>query len=423
MAERIIFHVDVNSAFLAWTAAHRVAVLGETDDLRDVPSVICGDKENRKGIILAKSTPAKKFGVQTGEPLFLAMEKCPDLVVAKPDYSLYVGASRKFMELLQSFSPVVEQYSIDEAWVDMSGTMGLYGSPLEAAEMMRARVWKELGFTVNIGISSNKLLAKMAGDFEKPNKIHTLFPEEMEQKFWPLPVGDLFSVGKATKKKLSFLGITTIGQLAQADVNLLRQKFGKQGESIWHLANGRDIAEVKTVAAANKGYGNSITTPADVTTFAGANKVLLSLCETVGMRMRQDGVRGQCITVHVRTRDFSDSSHQRQMGVATNVTQELYDQACQVLAEHWDGKSPLRQIGVQATKLSQGESPRQVSLFDEPAYERKEKIDAAVDILRKKFGEQSVIRARFLDNPDSHMAGGLDKERRTGVTKAVPKDN
>ena len=199
MSDPVIFHVDANSAFLSWSAAYRVMVLGEKEDLRDVPSVVAGDKESRHSIILAKSGPAKKYGIQTGDPLFLALEKCPQLKVVEPDYELYVASSRKFVEILRSFSPKVQQYSIDEAWVDMTGTERLWGAPRLAAEQLRRRAWEELGFTVNVGISSNKLLAKMAGDLEKPNKVHTLFPEEMEEKMWPLPVRDLFLVGAATE--------------------------------------------------------------------------------------------------------------------------------------------------------------------------------------------------------------------------------
>ena len=182
MQERVIFHVDANSAFLSWTAAYRLKVLGEEVDLREIPSVVAGDKASRHSIILAKSGPTKKYGIQTDEPLFQAQSKCPDLVVVPPDYALYVEASRRFVDLLRQFSPDVEQYSIDEAWVDMTGTQRLYGSAQLAAEKMRQRINDELGFTVNIGISSNKVLAKMAGDFEKPNKIHTLFPEEMGRR-------------------------------------------------------------------------------------------------------------------------------------------------------------------------------------------------------------------------------------------------
>ena len=286
MAEKVIFHVDANSAFLSWTAAYKVKVLGETEDLRDVPSVVAGDKESRHSIILAKSGPAKKYGIQTGEPLFQALEKCPQLKVVQPDYALYVEASRHFVDMLRQFSPVVQQYSIDEAWVDMTGTERLWGTPRVAAEKMRQRINDELGFTVNIGISSNKLLAKMAGDFEKPNKVHTLFPKEMETKFWPLPVRDLFLVGAATERKLKLLGIYTIGDLAKADINILKKRLGKHGETIWHFANGRNAEAVVLVPAENKGYGNSVTTPRDVVTKENAYQVLLSLCETVAMRIR-----------------------------------------------------------------------------------------------------------------------------------------
>ncbi len=422
MAEKVIFHVDANSAFLSWTAAYKVKVLGETEDLRDVPSVVAGDKESRHSIILAKSGPAKKYGIQTGEPLFQALEKCPQLKVVQPDYALYVEASRHFVDMLRQFSPVVQQYSIDEAWVDMTGTERLWGTPRVAAEKMRQRINDELGFTVNIGISSNKLLAKMAGDFEKPNKVHTLFPEEMESKFWPLPVRDLFLVGAATERKLKLLGIYTIGDLAKADINILKKRLGKHGETIWHFANGRNAEAVVPVPAENKGYGNSVTTPRDVVTKENAYQVLLSLCETVAMRMRKDEQCGRCVTVHLRTNAFQHFSHQRSLHGATNITTEIFEAACAVFDEAWDGATPLRQLGVQMTRLSK-EPYQQYDLFSGMSpkqYERKLRLDETVDALRDKFGEDIIRRAKFAQAPEEHMAGGLDKARRTGVTKPVP---
>lgn len=424
MAERVIFHVDANSAFLSWSAAYRVKVLGESVDLREIPSVVAGDKESRHSIILAKSTPAKKYGVQTGEPLFQALEKCPQLRVVQPDYGLYVEASRHFVELLRQFSPLVEQYSIDEAWVDMTGTERLYGSARLAAEAMRERIWNELGFTVNVGISTNKILSKMAGDFEKPNKVHTLFPEEMESKMWPLPVRDLFLVGGATERKLKGLGIYTIGDLANTDVAVLRRRLGKHGETIWHFANGRNADMVMPVPAENKGYGNSVTTAQDVVSKETGYRVLLSLCETVAMRMRKDGKCGSCVTVHLRTADFCNFSHQLQMHGATNITSELFDATCRALDEAWDGQTPLRQLGVQVTKLAK-EPYQQYDLFSgiSPVrYERKLRLDETVDALRDKFGENIIRRAKFSQEPDAHMTGGLDKARRTGVTKPVSKE-
>ncbi len=424
MAQRGVFHVDANSAFLSWTAAYRIKVLGEVLDLREVPSVVAGDKASRHSIILAKSFPAKKYGIQTGEPLFQALEKCPDLIVVPPDYSLYVEASRHFVQMLRQFSPHVEQYSIDEAWVDMTGTERLFGSPRLAAEKMRQRIWDELGFTVNIGISTNKLLAKMAGDFEKPNKVHTLFPEEMAQKLWPLPVRDLFLVGPATERKLKYLGIYTIGDLAHTDPATLRRRLGKHGETIWHFANGRDANAVLPESTENKGYGNSVTTAKDVTTYDHAHQVLLTLCETVAMRMRKDGKCGGCISVSLRTTSFQQSSHQSVLPGATNITQEIFCQACKIFDKAWDGVTPLRQLGVQVTKLSR-EPYQQYDLFSGISavqYEKKLRLDETVDALRDKFGEEIIHRAAFAENPQEHMAGGLDRARRTGVTKPVPEE-
>lgn len=414
--------MDANSAFLSWTAAYRVKVLGETIDLREVPSVVAGDKASRHSIILAKSVPAKKYGIQTGEPLFQAQEKCPNLTVVQPDYGLYVEASRHFVAMLRQFSPDVEQYSIDEAWVDMTGTRRLYGDPRLAAEQLRSRIYEELGFTVNVGISSNKLLAKMAGDFEKPNKVHTLFPEEVPTKFWPLPVRDLFLVGAATERKLKQMGIYTIGDLAMTDEKILKQRLGKHGETIWHFANGRNADMVSPEPAENKGYSNSITTAKDVTSKEEGHQVLLSLCETVAMRMRKDGKSGSCVAIHLRTNEFRHYSHQMLLHGATNITAELFRAACRVFDEAWDGKTPLRQLGVQITRLAK-EPYQQFDFFSgiSPVqYERKLRLDETVDALRDKFGEDIIRRAKFAQTPEAHMAGGLSKARRTGVTKPVP---
>ena len=400
MAERIIFHVDVNSAFLSWTAAYRCSVLGEAFDLRNVPSVIAGQKDSRRSIVLAKSTPAKRFGIQTGEPLGMARDKCPDLVVAEPDYNLYISASRKLMSILREVSPVVEQFSIDEAWVDMTGTQRLYGSPVFAAQWLKDRIKRELGFTVNIGISSNKMLAKMAGELEKPDKALTLFPWEIEEKLWPLPVRELFYVGAATEKKLRQLGIRTIGELAHAEVRDLPRKLHKHGETIWHLANGRNADPLQPVAAENKGYGNAMTTPWDVTDMVYAQQVLLSLCETVAARMRKDGQTGRCVTLQLRTSQFENYSSQRQLPSATNGTTEIYEAACRILEEVWDRKTPLRQMGVHLSKVSH-DPYRQYSMFDTVRYDRLEKLDTAVDGIREKFGEDAIRRASVLafENP------------------------
>ena len=420
--ERLVFHVDVNSAFLSWEAARRVKN-GEAD-IRLIPSAIGGDREKRTGVILAKSIPAKKFGIKTGEPVAMALRKCPDLFLARPDFRLYEASSRAFMDICREYAPVVEKYSIDECFLDMSGTHRIYPDPVAIAHTIKDKIRDTLGFTVNVGIGDCKILAKMASDFEKPDKVHTLYRHEIPAKMWPLPVRDLFLVGSATERKLKGLGIYTIGDLAKADVSVLKKRLGKHGETIWHYANGRNAEMVTPEPEENKGYGNSTTTPEDVVTHARAYQVILSLCETVAMRMRQDNKCGRCITIHLRTNEFQHFSHQRVLYGATNVTSELFDAACRIFDEAWDGITPLRQLGVQVTRLST-EPYQQYDLFSGISplqYEKKLRLDETVDSLRDKFGEDIIRRAKFAQLPGDHMSGGLHKARRTGVTKPVPEE-
>lgn len=416
MKDPVIFHIDVNSAFLSWEAAYRVNILNESLDLRDIPSAVGGDREKRKGIILAKSAPAKKYHIQTGEPVVAALSKCPDLVLVKPNFELYVQCSRAFIQILEEYSPVVEQYSIDEAYVDMTGTLGLFGSPVQAAVRIKDRIFKELGFTVNIGISSNKLLSKMASDFKKPNLVHTLFPEEIKEKMWPLEVRELFYVGRMTEKKLNKLGINTIGKLAQADLGLLKAHFKKHGEIIHQYANGIDVSPVVREIIPNKGYGNSTTLPFDISVSEHSKLVLLSLCETVCTRLRADHVKAGCISVTIVDTDFEYTSRQKTLISPTHTTSEIYIHACQVFDELWDHKTPLRQLGVHTSRLNDGKT-YQYNLFDQIKYDKHEKLDQAIDLIRHKFGEHAVMRAPFLGSHLEHMSGGISKEKKSGITK------
>lgn len=250
--ERTIFHVDVNSAFLSWEAVYRMKHLGGRLDLRTVCSAVGGDVTRRHGIILAKSIPARACGIKTGETVFSALKKCPELVLVPPNYNLYQRSSDALIRLLKEYTPLVEQYSIDEAYMDMTESTALFGPPEAAAETIRERILQELGFTVNIGVAQNKLLAKMASDFKKPNRVHTLWKEQIPVKMWPLPVSELFFIGRATYRKLKGIGITTIGELAQSDPDILRRHLGKQGEVIWGFANGVDLSAVEAEAPPNK---------------------------------------------------------------------------------------------------------------------------------------------------------------------------
>ena len=243
---RIIFHIDVNSAFLSWTAVDRLKK-GEEIDIRTIPSIIGGDSESRRGIVLAKSTPAKKYGIITGEPIAMALRKCPELVSFPPDFHLYSENSRKMFQILSEYSDRIEQFSIDEGFLDYTGMERLFGPPIEAAETIRRRIQKELGFTVNIGVSTNKILAKMAGELEKPDKLITLFPEEIEEKLWPLPVEELFMIGKRTAPRLHNMGIHTIGDLAKFPLPFLEKEFKSFGKMMHCYANGIDDSVVEPV--------------------------------------------------------------------------------------------------------------------------------------------------------------------------------
>lgn len=420
MYQNLIFHVDVNSAFLSWEAAYQVHVLGEKNDLRLIPSAVGGDIKKRHGIILAKSIPAKKYNIQTGESIMEALTKCPDLVLVPPHYDLYEKCSQDLLSILKEFAPSVEQYSIDEAYLDMTGTDSLYGSPVTIANIIKNKIKTELGFTVNIGISTNKLLAKMASDFKKPDLVHTLFPSELPTKMWPLPIRDLFFVGRATEKKLLTLGIVTIGDLACTDPSVLKAHLKKHGELIYHYANGIDNTCVDSNTHVNKGYGNSITISRDITDYESAYHVLLSLCETVCARLRAHNVSVKLVSIEIKDFNFNHSSHQKTLLSATNITNEIYSVACELLKEHWDCSVPLRQLGVRTSMISNN-NIRQLNIFDMNGndtfcqYEKLQKLDTAIDTIREKYGDDSIIRASFLDSNINHMSGGIPKEKEKNI--------
>ena len=419
---RVIFHVDVNAAYLSWEAVYRLRHLGAKEDLRKQAAGVGGDTALRHGIILAKSVPAKRYGIRTGESILEAKRKCPSLILVPPHYQLYEKASKAFIEILKEFSPAVEQYSIDEAFIDMTGTRALWYSPEAAAEAIRKRVRDELGFTVNIGISSNKVLAKMASDFEKPDKVHTLFPEEIETKLWPLSVSELFFVGSRTKRKLDSLGIYTIGELARTDPEILKSHLKKQGEILWAFANGIDTSPVEPEPAGNKGYGNSLTLPFDVTDIPHARLALLGLSETLGARMRKNQVRAQVFTLSVKTWDFRCYSHQKKFSDPTDLTEEIYKRAVLLLGQVWKGE-PIRHLGIQGSGLAGKDMPVQGSLFQGEAYEKRRRAEMTVDRIRQRYGADAVKRAAFLDTPIDHMSGGISREKRTVLYKLAGERN
>lgn len=403
----IIFHIDVNSAYLSWSALENLKN-GSEIDLRTIPSIIGGDEKSRHGIVLAKSIPAKKYQIVTGEPVASALRKCPFLTVESPDHQIYHSYSQSMISLLKEFSPDLEQVSIDECYLDFTPIAHLYPSPEAAAAQIRDRIFNELHFTVNVGISTAKVLAKMASDFEKPGKVHTLYPEEIPSKMWPLPVSDLFMVGRRSAEKLENFGIQTIGDLAHTDLAFLNTHFKSHGKLMWEFANGIDDSPIISARQEAKGIGNSTTLSEDVTTAEAAKGVLLSLAESVSGRLRKAGMLAGTITVEIKYADFSKSSHQEQFLTPCNTTQDIFSLSCRLFESLWDGR-PIRLLGIRSSRLTSQDEPLQLSIFDlevpikkeeertlAPSPEKLKRLDAAMDSIRLKYGDDAIKRGRFL---------------------------
>ena len=367
-------------------------------DLREIPSVVGGDPKKRTGIVVAKSIPAKKYGIQTGEPMAMALRKCPNLVVVPSDFRLYTENSLAFKAICRDYAPVVESFSIDEVFLDMTGTSLIYPDPIATAHEIKDKIHAELGFTVNVGISTNKLLAKMASDFEKPDKVHTLFPEEIPVKMWPLPIRDLLFLGKASEKRLQDFGIHTIGELAREKESAIQALLGeKTGHQLYQYARGIDNSPVLAQAEESKGFSVEKTFNDDIVSVEQVLPILLEQCDIVATRMRRKGKKCSCISVTFRTLDFKNRSHQTSLSSATDVTDEIYENARRLFLEFWKGQ-PLRLIGVALTGLTD-ESFEQMSLFeDTKKKEQRQKLDAALDAIRMKFGNDKITRASIMNS-------------------------
>lgn len=396
----VIFHIDVNSAYLSWTAVEELKN-GEQRDLRQIPAIIGGDQKTRHGVVLAKSIPAKKYGIRTGEPVVNAVRKCPGLVTAPPDHKLYRRYSDRLMEYLQSYTPVIEQVSVDECYMDFSQNVKDYHSPVEGAMEIKNEVYRRFGFTVNVGISTNKLLAKMASDFEKPNKVHTLFPEEIQIKMWPLPVAKLYMAGNSSVEVLRKLGIFTIGELARMEPSLLELHLKSHGRRLWEFANGMGNAVVEPEPGDAKGIGNSTTLSKDAETEEEAKEVLKMLAASVGRRLRKAGQKAKMLSVEIKYYNFESASHQKQLGRGTNRDEEIYEEAVWLFRELWN-KNPIRLLGIRSSKLAEEDEPEQMTIFDpqfqfNPKREKEKKINQALEKVRIKYGEGIVTRGTKAD--------------------------
>ncbi len=387
--ERQILHVDVNNAFLSWTAVERLKN-GESLDIRTIPAIIGGDEAQRKGIVLAKSNLAKQVGIQTGEPIYFARKKCPDLKIYQSNFSVYRKYSNQLYNLLLEYTDRIERFSIDECFLDMTQFIPKGKNLLQIAYEISKRVKEELGFTVNVGVAHNKLLAKMASDFEKPDKVHTLFENEISTKMWNLPVAELFMVGRRSLPKFQKMGIKTIKDLAQKDEAQMVKIFGKYGKMIWEYANGIDNSEVNFEEEKPKGIGNSITLPYDYADIEKLEEVLVALVEQVAYRLRCHKMLAEVVNVQIKTNEFKVYSHQRKLMMPTDNTKIILDEAKKLLHELYD-KTPIRLIGVRVDKLCES-NELQLSLFDNTS-NKQTKIDKVVDELKQKYGYDKITRA------------------------------
>lgn len=411
----IIFHIDVNSAYLSWTAVKLLKEAAKDEkkiDIRNIPAIIGGDREKRHGIVLAKSISAKKFGIVTGEPIANALQKCPNILIVPPEHVYYNEQSHKLMNLLRTFTPDIEQVSVDECYMDFSGIQNEYPSPLACAYKIKDTVKEKLGFTVNVGISDVKVLAKMASDFTKPDKVHTLYRREIKEKMWQLPVEELYMAGKSSVNTLHKLGIYNIGQLATSPEYILEAHLKKHGKILWEYANGIDKSVVNTKREELKGVGNSITLPYDLDNMEEIEKILLQLSEKVAGRLRKGKQMAKTVAVEVKYNDFIKASRQTTLDRCTDSGTEIYQLSKELFRELWekDGNKSVRLLGIRTANLEEQGALEQMSIMDIMAQttkkqqnattnisrEKMKKLDKALDAIKNKYGEDKIKRASLL---------------------------
>lgn len=398
-----ILHVDLNAFYASVEQAIHPELIG-------LPVAVAGDKDKRNGIILTSSYEARALGVRTAMTIGEAKNVCPKIIFIKPDYKSYSMYSISVMNILKSFTSDVEQYSIDEAWLDVTGCERLFGSPKEIGDKIREKIKTELNITASVGVSYCKLVAKMASDMKKPNGTTVVMREDIPSKIWPLSIEDLIGVGRKMKPKLNEIGIFYIGDLANMQLNLLEKSYGKMGRYLWYFANGIDNSKVSSESDEIKGVGNSITTPRDLNNIEEASEIIMALCESVGARLREQSQQGNIIEIIIKTRDFLSYTRQKKHSFHTNSTTEIHKRALMLLKENWDVRVPLRLIGVRVTGLIPASKYVQLSFFGEKLKQKEENIDKCIDKIRDKYGYNSVLRASLMVNESFKMFGNNSED-------------
>lgn len=394
--DRAILHVDCNSFYISVESIER-------PELKKVPAVVGGREESRHGIVLTKNELAKRYGISTGESLWEARQKCPSLTVIPPDYEKYVDYSSRVRTICQQYSDRVEAFGLDECWLDCSGSAQLFGDGPAIARTIGHRVREELGITVSVGVSWNKIYAKLGSDYQKPDAVTVFDRQNYRSIIWPMPARSLLYVGPATERKLKKIGIYTIGQIAEAEPFLLRQQLGKWGEILSLYARGEDTSPVCTIGTQRliKSIGNSTTTPRDLVCDQDVRTILYILAEAVCARLRKQGLTGGLVSLYIRDKSLESMVRQKKLARQTNINDEVFAAAMSLFMANYHWEQPIRSLGIQVSDLWAGDACLQLDLFtNEPEREKRRRLDAAVDALRQRYGNNIVRRAEMLEVPD-----------------------
>ena len=401
-------HIDVNNAFLSWMAVWRLKN-GYKVDIRERYAVIGGDEDARRGIVTAKSDPCKKRGVVTAETLYSARKKCPYLEVYKGDFKVFKMYSDMMYNYLLKYSDVIERYSIDECFLDYTSSVNLFGDPIKIAYKIKNDIKDLFGFTVNVGIGNNKLEAKMASDFTKPDRVHTLFDNEIKKKMWPLPVEDLFMVGKSAASRLRDDGIKTIGELACTNIEILKRKFKSHGFLMWEFANGIDDSKVEAKRDDPKSVSSSTVLPYNYSNKKEIEKVLKILSSDVGKKLRTKHLYANSISVWIKYSNFKKVSKQITIDNGINNDKDIYKYACLLLEKLWDGENYIRSLCVGVANISCNHD-KQLSLFDNNTSNKQmdlkeDKLQSAIDCIRNKYGDEMIGYADVINKRENEHHG------------------
>ena len=404
---RTILHSDCNGFFASVECLYN-------PKLRDKPVAVCGDKDKRHGIILAKNEIAKKFNVKTGEPIWQAMQKCPELVTAQAHYDRYIRFSKLCRKIYSDYTDNIEPFGLDEAWLDVTGSTRVYGGGKEIAEEIRHRIKHELGITVSIGVSFNKIFAKLGSDYKKPDAVTVITKENYKQLVWNLKASDLLYVGPSTEKKLKQLGIFTIGDLANFPIELLRNNFGKWADVLYTFSNGLDFSPVmkSDETHAVKSIGNSTTAIRDLECFEDAKIIFMVLCDSVCRRMREQGFRANTVCINIRDTELVSFTRQKKLTRPTSLTNEVLTICLELFKENCNFDRNIRSLGVSVTDFEADTNSQQVSIFeDESKIIKNEQLDCALDVIKNRFGNYSIKPAKLMF--DSSLSGFNPKEEHT----------